>query len=322
LQQPQVHPAAGQQPVPDMKERLKKANNYAVIITNNNPDQLIYTGPIMRHIYHQYGIKASVFTTHPLNHNWLSFIKGLPYVEDVKMSPTIEQDHFHKLEEEFDAVAMFNFGAAVGQGIPRGMNPTIAMAAMIQIVVPGETLLTYDLPEELLSESETAADVYLAERGIEKGDYVVFAPFFAANTPQEQMNAQNWSRERWLDLVDQWGTTVIIIGEPHNDVMVPDGITEDVFSVNTDDVFLQVGLMNSAKCVVCIDNWYAVVTRALKQPIVQIHTGMPISWSGATYDHLSQYHGRSTIVASIIPSSIEVSNVIDAYHDLMERMDK
>ena len=316
MQQPQQAP-------PDMKQRLSNSKNYAVIITNNNPDQLIYTGPIFRHIYHQYGLKANVFTTYPLNHNWLSLLRGLPYVEDVQMSPTIEKGHFEKLEKEFDTVTMLNFGAAVGQGIPRGMNPTIAMAALIQIVLPGETLLSFDLPDELLDEANAAAEKYLEERKLEKGEYTVFAPFVAKNTPQDQVNAQAWQRERWIELIESWESgDVVIIGESHNDVILPDGIEDHVFSQNTDDFFELMGIMMHAKCVITIDNWYAVAARALKKPIVQIHAGMPISWSGAIYDHLSEHHGHTTIVASIIPTSIKTDNVIDAYHDLMERLDK
>lgn len=301
-----------------MKERLAESKNYAVIVTNNNADQLIYAGPIFRYIYHQYGLKANVFTTFPLNHNWLSVLKGLPYVEDVHISPTIEKHHFDEMEKKFDTVMMLNFGAAVAQGLPRGMNPTMSMAAMVQLAMTGESVLTFDLPDELVEEATDSAKKYLTEKNID--DFVVFSPFFAKNVPLEQINAQAWPRENWIDLINKWKGTVVILGESHNDVIVPDGIETNIFSVNTDDFFLHVGLIHSAQCLISIDNWYAVVARALKKKIVQIHTGMPISWSGATYSHLSEYHGLSTIVASIVPTSIKSDHVIDAYQALIGRL--
>jgi hypothetical protein len=311
------------QPTPDQQKgdtseivaRLQRIPNVDVIVTNTEPEALLFITPILKKMKKEYGSKIHIHVTTPANPSFLDLIDGLQSIEEIHIHPKLDQKDIEKLEKKNGNVIMFNFLAALQQTVNRGLSAAQGMAALTQIVLNQiESLET----EVALSVAAKKAALTIYGEG-----YIAVCPEFIAAIDHNYCIPRMWDRNKWLEvttyLQETYGRDVVVLSFANGrEPVLPQGVYDDIISVVSDNAEEVAAILSNADLVLGIDAAFVQIAKALGKPIVHIHSGGPISWSSSLYPMGDPRDGSTRILAAIDVNVITVDDVKKCVAELIK----
>ena len=297
-----------------MVTRLKANPVVDVVITNTEPEALVFVTPILRKMVNEYKSVITVHVTTPANPTYIDLIERLDTVQKVMVHQQIDQKVIEKLEKKSNNVIMFNYLAALQQTLARGLHASQGIAALTQIVLnPIDAL---NLEVALSKPAKAAAKTIYGK------DYVLLCPEFIAAIDPNYCTQRIWNRNKWLEvaswLAEDCGKDVIILSfENGMEPVLPQGVYDKIVSVVSCDVEEVAAIISNASLVMGIDAGFVQIARALNKSILHIHSGGPVSWSASIYPHEDVRDGTTRVLAAIDINVITVEDVKQAYAELI-----
>jgi len=291
---------------------LKKVKDVDIIITNTEPEALIFITPTLRKLKTDFDSKIVLHCTAPQNPSFLDLIRGLDTVKDIQVHQEINDDLVKKLEKNGSVVLMLNFLAAMKEGMPKGLHCPQALGAMVQIVLNQFECLEFEvsLPES----AKKAASVVYGE------DYFLICPEFMAGIDTQYTAQRCWDRNKWLEVIDvmneKYDKEIIVLSfENGIEPILPPGIYDSCTSIvskHTDEV---TAIISNASIVLGVDAGFVQIARALNKSIIELHSGGPVSWSAAIYP-MDERNGSTRVLATIDINNLSIEDVLNAVEEL------
>lgn len=304
-------------PDPVIVQRLKRLPDVDVVVTNTEPEALLFITPILRKMKEEYGSRSTLHVTKPSNPSFLSLVEGLDTVHGITVHNKIDENTISSIEKKSGNVIMFNFLAALQQTLVRGFHAPQGIAALTQIVLNQIECLNLEV-----SLDQAAAD---AAKTVYGEDYYVIAPEFIAAIDPQYTAQRIWDRNKWLEIIEyineKTGEDVIVLSFKNGfDALLPEGRYDGAISIMADTAEEAAAIIVNAKMVLGIDAGFVQIARAFSKPIIHIHSGGPVSWSGSIYPPGDPRNGTTRIVAAIDINVIEANDVKGAFDELLEEL--